>query len=123
MAGFNFYRPSKYNKETKSQLWMSAINDSHDAFCGCCKPFAHLLCDLFPEGHKDLDLTIRQIIDREIKNPPWCFGGKEDESGGGEAKEENITGETSGLNQKDTEEEEEKDIEKLIAAFEDAERR
>lgn len=118
-----FYKPSEYNRDTKNQLWMSAINDTHDAFCGCCKPFAHILYNLFPEGHQDLDLTIRQILKRESENPPWHFGGQEEESGGGEAGAADTTKEDTSPKQKQGDIEEKEDIENLLAAFQDAERR
>lgn len=102
---------------------MSAINDTHDAFCGCCKPFAHILYNLFPEGHQDLDLTIRQILKRESENPPWHFGGQEEESGGGEAGAADTTKEDTSPNTKEGDTKEKEDIENLLAAFQDAERR
>lgn len=73
-------KPTTYNNETKNQLWMSVIGDTHDMFCGCEVPFAHLLDNIFPEGHKDKDKTIRQIISRDIKQ---ChFGGEEEKETG-----------------------------------------
>lgn len=102
---------------------MSAMNDTHDTFCGCCKPIAHLLYNLFPEGHADLDLTIRQILKRESENPPWHFGGKEEESGGGEAPGAATTEKDTNQNIEEKDSEEKEDIENLIAAFQNAERR
>lgn len=46
-------------------MWLSVIGDYHDSICSCYFPFAHLLDLIFPEGHKDKDLTIRQIINRD----------------------------------------------------------
>lgn len=60
-----FYKPSKYNGDTKQQMWMSTISDFHDSFCNCWHPFGHLLDIIFPEGHKDRDKTIREIVTRD----------------------------------------------------------
>lgn len=46
---------------------MSLITNSHDSICNCWHPFAHLLTNIFPPGHKDRDLTINQIIQRNYK--------------------------------------------------------
>lgn len=73
----DFYRPTKYNGETKTQLWMSTIADSHDIHCSCETPFAHLLCSLFPPGHKDRKLTIEQIIWRDFKELQKCHSSGE----------------------------------------------
>ncbi len=59
---------------------MSTIADTHDIHCKCHFPFAHLLDSIFPEGHKDRELTIKQIIERDYQQ---CHsGGIEDESFG-----------------------------------------
>ncbi len=63
----DFHRKSPYNHETKDQMWMSIIGDTHDAICGCDQPFAHLLTNIFPIGHTDRDKTINQIIWRDFK--------------------------------------------------------
>lgn len=115
---FNFYRPPSYNSDTQNQLWTAAIADQHDAFCGCTKPISHLLSILFPEGHKDRQLTIQQILQREIQDSQCLFGGQEGK-GGGEADTGATTKEEE-IHLK--EEEEEKDhisdteIEALLAA-------
>lgn len=76
----NFFQPSPYNHETKEQMWCSIIGDFHDSFCGCDKPFCHLLSSIFPPGHQDRNLTIQQILERDSQ----CHsGGKEGESHGG----------------------------------------
>lgn len=54
---------------------MSAIGDIHDSFCGCNIPFAHLLDNIFPEGHSDREKTIAAIIERDKK----CLSGGEEE--------------------------------------------
>lgn len=118
---FNFFRPTPYNPETKEQLWISSINDSHDSFCGCCKPITHMLSLLFPKDHKDRYISIDQILKREIKDSQCLFGGA-GEKDGGEAKEDPGTEED--IQQKEKEEEFENiDVEDLIAATEDATKR
>lgn len=75
-----FYKPTKYNGDTKGQMWLSIVGDAHDMHCGCEQPFAHLLQSIFPEGHKDRDLTVSQIITRDFKQ---ChFGGEEEKEDG-----------------------------------------
>lgn len=113
-----FFKPSEYNGITKEQMWMSAIGDFHDSMCKCWHPFAHCLDIIFPEGHKDRNKTIAEIIDRDLK----CHSGGEGEENSGEAHE--------GLTIKDIEEDikekegpEEDTIAELIAAAEEAERR
>lgn len=56
------------------------ISDSHDIFCGCTSPFAHLLDSIFPEGHKDRGKTVQHIIARDKQQ---CLsGGTEEENSG-----------------------------------------
>lgn len=73
LSGSDFYQPTHFNRETKDQLWMSIIADSHDSNCNCETPFAHLLANIFPPGHKDRDLSINQILQRDYKQT--CRGG------------------------------------------------
>lgn len=119
---FQFYRPSEYNSETKFQLWTTALIDQHDAWCSCCRPMAHLLSGLFPPDHKDYNLTIKQIIEREYNTPLCHFSGEEERNFG-----EGATGHgTEEIPTKEEDKEEEKedlDIEGLIAAAEEAEKR
>lgn len=120
----DFYTPTPYNAETKNQIWMSQIADAHDNICHCNHPFAHLLANIFPVGHKDRDLTINQILLRDYKEK--CHSGGDAEEGHGMAP-----GETGGGFKpheiKEEEEEEdlpEDEIEDLIkAADADAEQR
>lgn len=72
----DFYTPTPYNNETKNQIWMSQIADSHDNHCNCNYPFCHLLASIFPPGHKDRDLTINQILLRDYTEK--CLSGGED---------------------------------------------
>lgn len=113
-----FFTPTKYNNETKNQMWMSMIADGHDICCDCNAPFAHLLDSIFPEGHRDRNKTIQQIIDRDIKE---CLsGGKEDEDHGMVAGSSAATTEIKREGQEgDTEE----NIQELLDAVADAEKR
>lgn len=119
----DFYKPCTYNQDTKNQLWCSIIADSHDSTCGCDKPFAHLLASIFPPGHADRDLTINQILARDYHTP--CHsGGPEEESPGG--VEEVATKEKDTIKQEGKEEGDSfqgEDLENLLSAVEDAEKR
>lgn len=115
---FNFFRDSTFNPETKHQLWLSVVNDMHDSFCSCTRPFVHLLAILFTEEHKDRHLTVHNIITREYKQHKCLFGGQEEENIGMavaalQEEEQHTGGEKENL----TEEE----IEELIAATDAAE--
>lgn len=82
ISSTDFFVKTTFNNETLTQLWMSQIADSHDSICKCDSPFAHLLASIFPPGHKDRDLTINQILQRDLKET--ChFGGKEEDALGG----------------------------------------
>lgn len=80
----DFYKRSAYNHETLEQLWCSQIGDSHDSFCGCDKPFSHLLAAIFPIGHADRNKSINQILARDYKET--CH------SGGGDAESHGLAG-------------------------------
>ncbi len=116
LSAKDFYKPSKYNLDTKNQLWCSVIADTHDSICCCNWPFAHLLANLFPPGHKDRKLTIDQILDRDYKELCHSTTGEEETAGGdpdihGDAEEENT--------QEEEKEEgyiEDKDLTELLAA-------
>jgi len=114
----DFFLPTPFNEETKNQIWMSQIADAHDNICHCNHPFAHLLANIFPVGHKDRTLTIDQILLRDYKEK--CLSGGADAektgmensgTGGGfkgikaEGEEEDLPGD---------------EIEGLLAAAEDA---
>ncbi len=79
----DFYKETPYNEETKNSIWLSQISDSHDNFCHCNTPFAHLLASIFPPGHKDRDLTINQILVRDYT--ALCLSGGTEETGHGSA--------------------------------------
>lgn len=115
LSARDFYTPTPFNLDTKNQIWLSQIADSHDNFCNCNHPFAHLLASIFPPGHKDRILTINQILKRDYKEK--CrSGGDADESHGGDVGH---------IKQEGTEEEEKDSladagVEELLAAAEDA---
>jgi len=114
-----FFTPTKYNNETKNQMWMSMIADGHDICCDCQTPFAHLLDSIFPEGHKDRDKPISYIIKRDWKQ--WHSTGDEEERTGGADGEEkplqDVKQEEEGDGQEDT------NVEELLAAVAAAEAR
>jgi len=81
LCSTDFFRKTKYNDETKTQIWMSMIADGHDNICDCPTPFAHLLSTIFPPGHQDRDNTINYILKRDYKLL-WHSGGEEEERTG-----------------------------------------
>jgi len=112
----DFYSSTHFNQETKNQLWMSIIADSHDSNCNCNYPFAHLLANIFPPGHKDRVLTINQILARDYTEK--CLSGGREEENHGLAG-----GDTEGADSTNIKEEggeyPEEEIEKLLAAAAD----
>lgn len=113
------FKPTKYNNETKQQLWMSVFQDTHDSICECTTGFAHALDLMFPEGHKDRNLTVAQIITRDTAL--WHSGGTGETSHGladGETKPEEDTTKQPVEENEDSLADE--DIEELIAAADDA---
>lgn len=112
----DFHRKSPYNNETKDQMWMSIIGDSHDAICGCEQPFAHLLTNIFPIGHKDRDKTINQIIWRDFKQLCHSGGDAADVTGG----PENAIMPLPSAATKELDEDGPEELEKLFAEREDA---
>lgn len=91
----DFARKTKYNIDTQNQIWMSGIADSHDTWCDCDTPFAHLLASIFPPGHKDRNSTINQILYRDYKQKCLSGGAADKNSGDpedtGKIKQENTT--------------------------------
>lgn len=114
----DFFKKTTFNFDTQNQIWMSQLADSHDNFCHCNLPFAHLLASLFPPGHKDRDLTINQILKRDYIE--LCRStGNDARSGGGAA-----AGTDTKENQDIKEEEEsikDADLTELLAAVEEEE--
>lgn len=83
MNKLKFFQPPTYNHLGRNQLWIDACLLSHDAWCGCDKAALHFINAVIPEGHKDRDLTINEIIAREIQST--CHsGGDAGTSGGAE---------------------------------------
>lgn len=81
MSHSRFFSAPKYNHIGRQQLWINACIFSHDAWCGCDCPIAHLIDSLLPIGHKDRDLTVKEILSRDYQ--VRCrSGGQEEESGG-----------------------------------------
>lgn len=113
-----FYAQTKYNGATLNQMWMSMIADSHDIHCDCKKPFAHLLDNIFPEGHTDRNKTVAYIINRDYQE---CLSGGEDEEShgipvGGSAA---TAAAATDVKVEDHTEEDAEEIEKLLAAAEE----
>ncbi len=73
LSAKDFYTPTPFNQETKNQIWMSQIADSHDNICHCNHPFSHLLASIFPPGHTDRDKSINYILTRDYKEK--CLSG------------------------------------------------
>jgi len=119
LSAKDFYKSTKYNLDTKNQIWMSIIADSHDNFCDCCGPFAHLLASIFPPGHQDRTLTINQILERDYRQQCHSGGAAEESpglAGGGDIKPNTEEGEGAHFIK-------DEELEDLIAAGEDAEGR
>lgn len=114
----DFYTTTPFNEETKNQIWMSQIADAHDNICYCNFPFAHLLANIFPPGHKDRDLTINQILLRDYRER--CLSGGTGEENHGLA-DTGTGGGFKGIKEETTEEDlPGEEIEELLAAAEDA---
>lgn len=115
-----FYKPTTYNGDTKGQMWLSIVGDAHDMHCGCQRPFAHLLQNIFPEGHKDRNLTVDQIITRDLQECP--FGGEEEKDLGMAAGTSAAT--LQGLKEEEKDFLEDAGVEDMLAAAaEEAEQR
>lgn len=104
MSRPSFFEPPKYNLIGRNQLWIDSCIHAHDTWCGCSYPIAHFIDSVVPIGHKDRDLTINEILSRDLSTK--CHsGGLAETSGGvgpafGTAAAENI---------------EEEDLEKLFS--------
>ncbi len=70
-----FFEPPSYNLDGRQSLWIECCTNSHDTWCGCNYPVAHLLSALLPPGHEDRNLTVQQVIDKAF-NQKWPSGGK-----------------------------------------------
>lgn len=111
----DFFQPTPFNETTKQQIWMSQIADGHDNICNCNHPFAHLLANIFPPGHKDRHLTINQILQRDYKEK--CLSGGAAASAGGSRTADPDTEDTGVAESGYVEDQE---LEDLIAAGESA---
>lgn len=118
----DFYKETPYNFDTKNQIWLSEIADSHDIWCNCTTPFGHLLASIFPPGHRDRDLPINTILKRDLKE---CLSGGTEErnsggAGGASATEPAATNVNPNPEEEDLPEDE---VEQLIAAAENIDER
>lgn len=120
LSATDFFKPTHFNKDTKNQIWMSIIADSHDCICNCNSPFGHLLASIFPPGHKDRDFTINQIIKRDYLQQ--CHsGGDADESHGSPAAGDHTEREDhSKIKEEEQDIIKDEELQELIAAGEDA---
>nr|UHS18248.1 MAG: hypothetical protein [Gammatorquevirus sp.] len=109
----DFFNPTPYNQDTKNQIWMSQIADAHDNICNCNHPFAHLLANIFPVGHKDRDHTINQILLRDYKEKCRSGGEGERSHGGADLGIADASTKTEGDGEEDYPGEE---LEELLAA-------
>ncbi|BAF76084.1 hypothetical protein [Torque teno midi virus 7] len=116
----NFFRPTHFNQVTKQQIWMQQIQDSHDNICNCNSCFAHLLANIFPPGHKDRDLSINQILARDLNQPCHSGGTEEERTGGDTNTRPENTGAADGPAEEGKHYIEDADLQELIAAGEDA---
>lgn len=62
----SFFEPPKYNLLGRQSLWIDACVLAHDSWCGCNHPVAHFIDSVLPIGHKDRDLTIQEILSRDL---------------------------------------------------------
>jgi len=118
LTSTDFYKKTPYNPETLNQIWMSTIADSHDIWCNCTGPFAHLLASIFPPGHQDRSLTIEQIIQRDYNQQCHSGGTAERNPGSPTATGCTGAGENVLIEGKDFIKDE--DLQELIDAGEDA---
>lgn len=61
-----FFEPPKYNLLGRQSLWIDACVLAHDSWCGCNHPVAHFIDSVLPIGHKDRDLTVQEILSRDL---------------------------------------------------------
>lgn len=81
-----FFEPPAYNHIGREKLWLDVVVLSHDTWCGCNHPLAHLLNSLLPIGHKDRELTVEEILLRDLK---VCHSGGTEERNGGDPEDLN----------------------------------
>lgn len=96
------------------------IADSHDIHCDCKAPFAHLLDNIFPEGHTDRNKTVAWIINRDLQQ---CLSGGEEETNHGiQLGESAATARDSPIKEEDHIEEDDVELGELLAAVEKEQR-
>ncbi len=78
MSSTAFFEPPAYNLDGRQSLWLDVCCQSHDTWCGCSHPTAHLLSCLLPPGHPDRNLTVQQLIEKAYSTK-WPSGGTEEE--------------------------------------------
>lgn len=78
-----FFQPPNYNHIGRQQLWVDACVLAHDSWCGCNHPIAHFIDSVLPVGHKDRDLTIQEVLSRDLTAA--CHSGGVAETNGGAA--------------------------------------
>lgn len=81
MTDTKFFEPPSYNLDGRQQLWIDTCTNSHDTWCGCNYPTAHLLNCLLPPGHPDRQLTVHQLIEKALTTK-WPSGGTGAAAGG-----------------------------------------
>lgn len=81
MSKPTFFEPPKYNLIGRNQLWIDSCIHAHDTWCGCSYPIAHFIDSVVPVGHKDRDLTINEILSRDL-TAKCHFGGAAETNGG-----------------------------------------
>jgi len=115
-----FYFASTYNNATKQQLWLETIQNSHDIWCNCQSAFAHLLDCIFPKDHKDRNHTVDYII---LRDKQECHSGGKEEGDHGMALGESAATQGENIPTEEENLDTEEDVEGLLAAAAEAERR
>lgn len=113
----DFFNRSFYNNETKEQMWMSIIQDSHDSICSCSFAYSHLLACIFPIGHADRNLSINQIINRDYREKCQSTGGGDAVFGGAETEHTAAASKNQDIKEEDATDDQE--LAALVAAAED----
>lgn len=111
-------KPCTYNLDTRNQLWCSVIADSHDNWCGCKTPFAHLLASIFPPGHQDRGKTIEEILQRDYTE--LCHSGGGEETDHGIPTTTDVAEGVAGLKEEEEEYIKDEELQNLVNVGEDA---
>jgi len=123
-TSIKFYRPTPYTPETKESIWHTLFTDAHDEFCGCTEPLLHLLNNLIPEDHRDRHQSVDYIIKRgySAQKKLWLSGGGA-AAAGGEATEGPSTKEEKEDNTEEKDGFADINIEDLLAAAKEEDKR